>query len=780
MSNDRDKTDKGKAQPASRPGVQGGSARRAEVKPGIWQRVVDWVAPPVDESDAGAADRVGLELLLPRGTRLAVVVRRVTNRSTGVVELQVEPPPANDPRVILALDAAASAVPVAAAGSAPVVPAAPLQNPPAPRPTPPKWVNDVRTDEFELPAPVLAPPKAGASPLRPLAIGLSPADLDDVVLLDDAETPTPELDLPVVVRPDDYPALEDIQTPPRGVELPGVGRPLEDLPGQLPPMNWREAPESASSPGAAQPVAPLAVDRPAPDRFPASRPPRPDPRRKLLPVVGIDFGTTYSSVAVMRAGLEVIPDERGEAQTPSVVSFPKPGEVLLGDEARSRMGGEAQWTIASPKRLLGRLYKDPQVASLLGGLAFRTFAGTDKFVRFEAHGQIYTVTEICSMILGKLRERACRFLGAEVSRAVFTVPVGFGTLQRSALELAARQAGLEVAGMLTEPSAGVLSHGFRGQRGLVAVYDFGGGTFDFCLLEISATAFQVLCAGGDPWLGGDDFDRVIAAHLADLFWKETGVDLRTRAVEWQALIFACERAKRELSSKKETEVRCDDLLFTAQGKRGLRYKVSRKDFVGLSSSLVEKATSIARQVMQQAGVQPRQVSEVVLIGGTSLIPAVRDAVTQLFGRKPVLGDPNLAVVKGAALRGAELSGDAMAGSSMGGRTLSEVAGRTIGFGPPGGRPDTLFERDTALPAEQRRTVRTQTDNQAELVLVLYEESKSRLDESRTIGTLRYRGIRPAPAGVGQVDLTFKLDTHGLLHVSAVVEGELHVTSVKLD
>jgi len=532
-----------------------------------------------------------------------------------------------------------------------------------------------------------------------------------------------------------------------------------------------------AAPRVEAPATPLPAEAKAPATPP---PPRLDPRRGAAPIVGIDFGTTYSSVAVMRAGLEVIPDERSEYQTPSVVSFPKPGEVLIGHEARQRMGGEAQWTIASPKRLLGRLYKDPQVSTLLGGLAFRTFAGSDKFVRFEAHGQIYSVMDICAMILRTLRERASRFLAAEVTKAVLTVPVGFGTLQRSALELAAQQAGLEVVGMLTEPGAGVLSHGFRGREGVVAVYDFGGGTFDFCLLEITETAFQVLCAGGDTWLGGDDFDQCIANHFADLFWKDTGVDLRTRTVEWQALLFACEQAKRDLSTKNSTEVRLEDILHTAKGKKSLQYKISRKEFVKLTSDLVDKSVNVMDRVLHQAGIQVKQVDSVVMTGGTSFIPSVRDAVTDYFGKKPVMGDPNLAVVKGAALRSAELSGEAVGETSMGGRTLREVAGRTIGVAQQDERVEVLFERSTPLPAEVHHVFYTIEDGQTEMVIALFEETKSRIDESRTIGHLRYRGLRPAPRGKRHIDFTFILDEDGILHISALVEGVQYDKTIKLE
>jgi molecular chaperone DnaK len=251
-------------------------------------------------------------------------------------------------------------------------------------------------------------------------------------------------------------------------------------------------------------------------------------------------------------------------------------------------------------------------------------------------------------------------------------------------------------------------------------------------------------------------------------------------VEWQALLFACEAAKRELSVKKEVEVRLDDLLFTAQGKRGLLYRVARKDFMKLTAPLAEKSIAIADKVLGQAGIRPQKVDAVVLTGGTSLIPMVRDAVSQFFGRKPVVGDPNLAVAKGAALRGAELSGEAIAETSMGGRTLREVAGRTIGAGIQGGRVETLFERSTPLPAEVRHTFYTQADNQTEMVIALYEEAKSRIDQSRTIGHLRYKGLRSAPAGKSRIDFTFLLDEDGILHVSALVEGKQYDKTIKLD
>ncbi len=501
--------------------------------------------------------------------------------------------------------------------------------------------------------------------------------------------------------------------------------------------------------------------------------------RKTAPVVGVDFGTSYSCVALLRAGLELIPGPAGDVMIPSVASFPSPGEVIIGAEAKRRMGGEAQWTVASPKRLLGRPYKDPHVASLLGTLAMRTFAGTDQFTRFEAHGEIYSVTDICAMILGKLRERACRYLDADVTKAVFAVPVAYGSLQRSALELAAKQAGLQGVALLTEPSAALLAHGFRGRRGLAAVYDFGGGTFDFCVVSVSETAFRVVCAGGDPWLGGDDFDDALATMVADRFWNDSGIDLRTRAVEWQSLVHGCEETKRQLSKDRSAYVQVDNLLHTSDGMRGLKYKVTRKEFVKVVTELVERSVTITKQIMQQAGIDPRKVDQVVLTGGTSMIPAIRDAVTKLFGKKPMTGDPELAVVRGTALRAAELSGEAMGETSMSGRTLREVAGRTIGVGTEGGGVVTIFERDTPLPAERDHSFKTVRANQTDMIVTLYEGAKSRVDERQVLGQLRYRGLRAAPAGQNKVDFTFILDEDGLLHVTAIVEGRTFDKTIKL-
>lgn len=496
-------------------------------------------------------------------------------------------------------------------------------------------------------------------------------------------------------------------------------------------------------------------------------------------IVGIDFGTSYSSVAVLGdRGVELV-RLQGEPMMPSVVSFPAPGEILVGAEARARLAGSAQWTITSPKRLLGRLYKDQAAQRLLAGLAFRTFAGSDRYLRFEAHDQIYSAQDICAEILKVLRQRASEHLGREVRAAVLAAPVGFGSLQRSALEQAARQAGLQVKAIISEPTAAVLAQGFeKGWAGKVAVYDFGGGTFDFCVLDVSAASFNVLCSGGDPWLGGDDFDISLAEQLADAFERETTVDLRNRAVEWQKLLFAAEQAKRELSTHSATTVRCDDLILTHQGSKGLSSRVTLGTFEQLTAPLVERATNVTERVLHQAGLAPRAVDAVLMTGGTCLLPAVQHAVRRIFGKEPILSEPHLAVVRGAAVQAGSLSGTSVARAALRDRSVQEVVGRTIGAGVDGGPVETVFERDSSIPATKRIRFATLQGGQTQMVIRLYEQVTSRIDQSRPLGKVFLKGLRGLAAGKEFVDVTFTLSTNGVLAVNAVVDGRQYTETIR--
>jgi molecular chaperone DnaK (HSP70) len=250
-------------------------------------------------------------------------------------------------------------------------------------------------------------------------------------------------------------------------------------------------------------------------------------------------------------------------------------------------------------------------------------------------------------------------------------------------------------------------------------------------------------------------------------------------VEWQALLFACEAAKRKLSKRHAATIRLEDLLFTSEGRKGLTYKMSRKEFSKLTNHLIEKSITTTDKVMAQANISPKSVDSIIMSGGTSLIPSVRDAVAQYFGTRPLMGDPDLAVTKGTALRAAELDGEPIDASTLSGRTIKEVAGRTIGAGVKGDRVVTLIERDAPLPVEANCTFYTQKDNQTSMAVGLFEESKSRIDESRSIGQLRYKGLKKRPAGASKIDFTFLLDEDGLLHVTASVEGKEYSKTIRL-
>ena len=769
----------------------GSSARKPE-KANAWRRMIDWIAPPESEEGPGVEGRLAVQLILPDDARLTLVAL-CKSKEGGVLELAVEPDPSNSAALLSALTAVARGKAVEPAKAspepmddddfpAPSQPAddddfpAPSQPVDAPSPWKPKEETprprrvkpSSKPTEEVLPAPVSADEESRLLNQQPLAQKETLMDGLELQAEDSAGATPPTADL----------SYGEIDFPAGTAESAATDAPPF---GNLTGLETRQPKDTTEQPLELQEEHDTALKDPS-ARVRAKKPTKRMQKSsgKAGPVVGIDFGTSYSSVAIYRKGeFRIVPDKEGNTQMPSVISFPSPGVEIIGAEARRRMAGEAQWTIASPKRLLGRPYKDPQVSQHIGGIAFRTFAGSDKFTRFEAHGEIYSVTDLCAIILKELKAQASEYLEAEVTKAVFAVPVGHGSIQRSALELAARQAGLEVVGLLTEPSASVLSHGFKEKDKTLAVYDFGGSTFDFCVLKVREAAFEVLCAGGDSWLGGDDFDAAMGNSLADMFWNETGVDLRTRAVEWQALLFACEAAKRKLSNRHGANIRLEDLLFTSEGRKGLSYKMSRKEFLKLTNHLVEKSITTTDKVMAQANISPKSVDAIVMSGGTALIPSVRDAVAQYFGTRPLMGDADLAVTKGTALRAAELDGEPIDATTLSGRTIKEVAGRTIGAGVKGDRVVTLIERDAPLPVEAHCTFYTQKDNQTSMAVGLFEESKSRIDESRSIGQLRYKGLKKRPAGASKIDFTFLLDEDGLLHVTASVEGKEYSKTIRL-
>ncbi|MBW2734878.1 MAG: Hsp70 family protein [Deltaproteobacteria bacterium] len=494
------------------------------------------------------------------------------------------------------------------------------------------------------------------------------------------------------------------------------------------------------------------------------------------PMLGIDFGSSYSSIGLLRGdSLELVPLVGDDPMMPSVVSYPQPDKVLVGEEARQQLAGGAQHTISAPKRLLGRLYKDPATQRLLSGLAFETFAGSDRFLRFKAHGTIYSAQDICAEIFAELRRRAATHFGQELRNVVLAAPVGFGSLQRSALEQAARQAGFHVHATLSEPTAAVMAQGFpEDWQGHVGLYDFGGGTFDFTLLEVKKDSYHVLCAGGEPWLGGDDIDVSLAGDLASAFERQTKIDLRSRAVEWQRLLFAVERVKRELSVATSAEIAVEELIHTEAGVQGLEAELTRQQFDALIDPLVQRSMVVVERVLAEAGIKPQSVDAVVMTGGTSLIPLVQRCVGEFFGNEPIVSRPHLAVVQGVCVEGARLSGHGAANKVLRGRKVHDVIGRTIGAAADDGPAITIFARSTPLPARCVQRFTTTAHGKQELKISIFEQHTSRVDETKPLGTMMLRGLKGLPAGQEFVDVTFSMNEHGLLSVNATV-GALQIS-----
>jgi len=402
-------------------------------------------------------------------------------------------------------------------------------------------------------------------------------------------------------------------------------------------------------------------------RFATATPERAERPRPRLPtgqaakpsgcIVGIDLGTTYTSIAtVIGKKVSILQHGDGSRSCPSVVSFNQDGSHVVGDEARQRVASDPAHTVASPKRLLGRDYDAREVQTFLNQAPYRNFAGPDGQTVVEIWGRQYPITQICSFLLDNARQVAEAQLGEPVTQAVVSVPISFDRDRVSSVRRAAEMAGLELAAVLDEPSAAALANRFDpGFGGTVGVYDFGGGTFDFSVVDVSAGDFQVLATAGDTWLGGDDFDQVLAEAAANQFWRQHKVDLRKQAVEWQKLVFACERAKRVLSSEDTAVIKVPNVLRTADGMVNLKLSVDQPTFRRAASALVERSLAVCNDALRLAKMQPNALTAVYLSGGTTYIPVIRKALAAHF-RVPIRTGvpPEHAVCLGAAIHAAQL------------------------------------------------------------------------------------------------------------------------------
>ncbi len=459
----------------------------------------------------------------------------------------------------------------------------------------------------------------------------------------------------------------------------------------------------------------------------------------MAKVIGIDLGTTNSCVAVMEGGEPVvIANPEGNRTTPSVVAFSKTGERLVGQVAKRQ-------AITNPERTVMSIKRD---------------MGTDRKVKID--DKSYTPQEISAMVLQKLKSDAEAYLGETVSQAVITVPAYFSDAQRQATKDAGKIAGLEVLRIINEPTAAALAYGLDKEHDQkIMVYDLGGGTFDVSILEIGDGVFEVLATNGNNRLGGDDFDQRVMDYLADTFKRENGIDLRNDKMAMQRLKEAAEKAKIELSGVTTSNINLPFITADATGPKHLDVTLTRAKFDELTADLVEKTMGPTRQAMQDAGLTPEKIDKILLVGGSSRIPAVQDAVKKYLGKDPFKGiNPDECVAVGAAIQAGVLTGDVT------GLLLLDVTPLSLGIETLGGVCTKLIERNTTIPTKKSQVFSTAADGQTSVEVHVLQGEREMAAYNKSLGRFQLTGIPPAPRGVPQIEVTFDIDANGIVHVSA--------------
>ena len=482
----------------------------------------------------------------------------------------------------------------------------------------------------------------------------------------------------------------------------------------------------------------------------------------MAKAVGIDLGTTNSVIATIEGGQPtVIPNAEGSRTTPSVVAFTEQGERLVGQLARRQAILNPKGTISSAKRFIGRRFSE--VSSELNAVTFDVAEGPDGVARFKVRDKLYAPEEISALVLRKLAEDAGKFLGEKVTEAVITVPAYFNDAQRQATKDAGRIAGLEVLRIINEPTAAALAYGLdKKSHETVLVFDLGGGTFDVSILDVGDGVVEVRSTSGDTHLGGDDFDRRLVDHLADEFQKAEGIDLRNDPQALQRLFEAGERAKVELSSVSQTQVNLPFVTADANGPKHLVTTIMRSTFESMTADLIERCLGPVEQAMADAKVTANDIDEVILVGGSTRIPAVQNLVRRLTGGK----DPNMTVnpdevvAVGAAIQAAIIKGEVKD------VLLLDVTPLSLGVETMGGVMTKVIERNTTIPARRSETFSTAEDNQSAVDIVVLQGERERAADNRALGRFRLEGIRPAPRGTPQVEVTYDIDANGILNVTA--------------
>ena len=483
----------------------------------------------------------------------------------------------------------------------------------------------------------------------------------------------------------------------------------------------------------------------------------------MTKIIGIDLGTTNSVAAVMQGGEPVvIPSAEGERLVPSVVAVNKNHERLVGRVARNQAIINAHDTVFSIKRFMGRRSDDPEVERTRKRVPYDVDAAANGDVRVKLDGRDYSPPEISAMILGKIRADAEAYLGQPITQAVITVPAYFNDAQRNATKDAGKIAGLEVLRIINEPTASSLAYGLDKKKNeVIAVYDLGGGTFDISILEVGEGVFQVRSTSGDTFLGGDDFDQRIMDHLAETFLKETGIDLRSDRQALQRLKEASEKAKIELSSMLETEINLPYITADSSGPKHLVTKLSRARLEQLTSDLVDRTIAPLKQALSDAGMNPGEISEVVMVGGMTRMPAVQDRVRAFFGKEPHKGvNPDEVVAVGAAIQAGVLGGEVKD------ILLLDVTPLTLAIETLGSIATPQIERNTTIPTRRSQVFSTASDGQTQVEIHVLQGERPMAALNKSLGKFMLDGIPPAPRGVPQIEVTFDIDANGILNVTA--------------
>lgn len=483
----------------------------------------------------------------------------------------------------------------------------------------------------------------------------------------------------------------------------------------------------------------------------------------MAKIIGIDLGTTNSVVAVMEGSApKVLINASGSRLTPSVVGFTDKGERLVGQIAKHQQVTNPENTVFSIKRFMGRRHSEVKAEEKM--VPYKIVGGPEELVKVEVRGKQYTPPELSAMVLQDLKKTAEDYLGEQVTGAVITVPAYFNDSQRQATKDAGQIAGLKVERIINEPTAAALAYGLEKKKNeKVAVFDFGGGTFDISILDIGDDVVEVLSTNGDTHLGGDDLDEALMNHLADEFKKTEGIDLRQDAMAHQRLKEAAEKAKCELSSQVETTVNLPFITADASGPKHLQISITRSKFEALAEPIFERLKQPCNTALQDAKLSANDVDEILLVGGSTRIPKVQEIVKGVFGKEPTKGiNPDEVVALGAAIQGAVLAGEPGVKDIL----LLDVTPLSLGVETLGGVMTKLIEKNTTIPTNKKEIFSTAADNQTTVDIHVLQGEREFAKDNRTLGRFQLADIPPAPRGMPQIEVSFDIDANGILHVSA--------------